>query len=711
MTQRNEPTLIARSRRGAPRTCGPVLLALAVLVSAVPAALAQRAPAQPTPQPQRAQTLTPAQLDQLRRDFQACWDDTGAAAAIEAACNTALAPRSAPAISNVDAAGMGRLHYHRGKAREQLANFNGAIEDFRAAADRDYNAHRAHARIGTIYLNSQPSPALAVDHFRKALAIDANFQEARIGLAVALSQTGDFAGSAAEYRRAIALDPNNATLHRNLGISLYQARLVDDAIKSMERALALKPDDAETRIALIQLQVEKDLDKDALRNLDTLVAAKPNDPNTLVRAGTILTQLRLYDRAIASCAKAISVDEAFTDAYVCRGLALANQGHVRPALDDFNRALQRDDKNPRAYVARGYVHKKSGNFPAAIADLQKAITLDPASEDAHRHLISVYTDAGQLPKALEAFDAAQRLNRNDPWSYVLRAFVWALNGDRDNALRDIDQAFQIVGDKSSVAFLGRGAVYYYIGDVPRAASELQQAIRLNRNDGYAHALLGRVYLKRGDLTRADQELAEAQRLLPSEWQVFRNLGLVALERRNFEQARTMLSRSIDLNGAFAEPFVARGRAYEGMRNLELARLQYQLALTKLDYDVDGREAKAFARQRLAALDQLALAPPTPPEPPRTPPQPPAGTPPNGEPTARPLPPKDDQIGSLPPGAIDPGRPQQRDSQPVVETPQPPRTATRPTDPGQPWYCGLVKSWSGHSQRYTGVRVDLGCERR
>ena len=79
----------------------------------------------------------------------------------------------------------------------------------------------------------------------------------------------------------------------------------------------------------------------------------------------------------------------------------------------------------------------------------KALTLDPASEEAHRYLISLYTDRGELDKALVAFEASQRVNRNDPWSYLLRAFVWALNGDRENALKDIETLFQIVGDRDS----------------------------------------------------------------------------------------------------------------------------------------------------------------------------------------------------------------------------------------------------------------------
>ena len=649
-------------------------------------ATAQQRPAQP--RPAQPAPLTPAQQQQINADIQTCWNDAGEPGAIEKACTSALSPQAQAALVNLDGPSRGRLFYNRGKARELNGEHKTAVDDFVRSATSDYNPHVSYARAGSIYLRHLSDLAKAEENFRKALEINSTYLDARVALAVTLSQKGDHDGSAAEYRRAIQLDPDNAELHRNLGIALYQARLLDDAIKSLEEALRLRANYAEARVALIQMQIEKDLPTEALRNVEILLRASPNDPATLVQAGTAFTQMRLYDRAIESCSKAILIADTHTDAYVCRGLARSNQGLLRQAQDDFNRALQRDQNNPRAYVARGYFLKKSGDLDGAITDLMKALTLDPASEEAHRYLISLYTDRGELDKALVAFEASQRVNRNDPWSYLLRAFVWALNGDRENALKDIETLFQIVGDRNGMAHLGRGAVYYYLNDVPRAITDLQRAIQLNKNDGHAHAFLGRAFLKQGDLRSAEQSLARAQQILPSEWQVIRSLGLIELERRAHDPAKTLLTRSIDLNGAFAEAFVARGRAYEGLRNPALAKVQYELALTKRDYDIDGRAAKEFARQRLAALELIAKAPP-----PTTPPLPPV------EPK-KDEPPKDDTRIA---GPVPPPKPDDR------TTGQRQVTAQAPVRPSL--YCSLVESWSDHSRRYSGVRVDLGCPLR
>ena len=151
--------------------------------------------------------------------------------------------------------------------------------------------------------------------------------------------------------------------------------------------------------------------------------------------------------------------------------------------------------------------------------------------------------------------------------------------------------------------------------------------------------------------------------------------------------------------------MALGKAYEGLRNHDLAKAQYQLALTKLDYDNDGPPAREEAKRRLAALNQPASVATAPPGTAATPPQatPPAvSSAPKAEPKVAAVPPSKDQQPTLTPGSQN----AQSSSQSQTPTPPPPPSVERQQGPSL--MCRVLRSFSGHARDYTGLRIETGC---
>jgi tetratricopeptide (TPR) repeat protein len=434
-----------------------------------------------------------------------------------------------------------------------------------------------------------------------------------------------------------------------------------------------------------------------LADFNAIIATNPTNADTLAGLGAAMTQLKQYERAIELCERAAQVDFKNVTAHVCLGYARTNQGLLQKAEEDFERALQWNNTSAAAHIGRGYLRKRLGNFDGATADFQRALEIDRRSPDALRHLISIHTDRGYLDKALLAFEEASNIHRNDAANFYLRSFIWALKGDPSRARRDIDQAFTLIGTPDSDSYLARAAMNYFLGDTPKAVADAREAIKLNGENGQAHRLLARSLIKQGDLRGAETSLQRAQQLLPNDWNVIRTLGLLELARNNHQKAKDYFERSNDLNPAFNEGFVGLGRAYEGLKLNDLARAEYQRALTKLDYDNDGREARAEAQRRIAALSAPAPAAKTTPVGPLA-----KGDDPTARPGGGPSPTATGPTLSPGAGGTDAGGSKSASG----ANPQPPRKVETAAD--QSLMCRLLGGWLGNARDYTGVKIDIGC---
>ena len=109
----------------------------------------------------------------------------------------------------------------------------------------------AHYEVGR-FLQGQGRYEGAAQAYCRALAIQADYAEARNGLAVVRALQGRIDDAIHEFVLALASQPKAAYLHGNLGYAQFLAGRDEEAISSMERALALDPDDAAVREHLLQ---------------------------------------------------------------------------------------------------------------------------------------------------------------------------------------------------------------------------------------------------------------------------------------------------------------------------------------------------------------------------------------------------------------------------------------------------------------------------
>jgi len=174
------------------------------------------------------------------------------------------------------------------------------------------------------------------------------------------------------------------------------------------------------------------------------------------------------DKALADCAKAVTLDPQNAAAYQIRGKIFQSQGESDKALADYNKAIQYGAKNAAIFSDRGTLLLAKGEADKALADYNKAIAAD-----------------------------AQK-----PSAYLDRGSAWLAMGEADKAVADFGKA-AAMDPKNDLALFDRGAAYLAAGDSDKAASDFRQSLKMNPANAYAGLWL---FMARGGGAAAKKEL-------------------------------------------------------------------------------------------------------------------------------------------------------------------------------------------------------------
>jgi TolB-like protein/tetratricopeptide (TPR) repeat protein len=260
----------------------------------------------------------------------------------------------------------------------------------------------------------------AREQFEAALALDADYVPALVGLARTLALLPSYArlhGEAAGRmvqeaerlaRRAIALDDTNAHAHAVLGtlFTFYQWRWAE-AEAVFERALALAPNDAE-------------------------VANFAGD----------------YYRAVRDPVRSVTMER---------------------------RAIELDPLHAVNHWDMAWAYVGIGDYPNAIVYAESAKALAPARIDPYQVMVWSFGALGRFDE-MRAAQAAMRQNTREAESEYLLADVWAAiyQGERGLALALQEKLEHLAGQgEFSPAFVGYN--YLLLGDSERATAWLQRA--------------------------------------------------------------------------------------------------------------------------------------------------------------------------------------------------------------------------------------------
>ena len=187
----------------------------------------------------------------------------------------------------------------------------------------------------------------------------------------------NFAQEEQEFKLAVALDPSYATAHHWYGESyLAQIGRFGEAEREMQQALLLDP-------------------------VSRIIATDQ---------GVLLYWERRYDDAEQQITKALALDSGFSEAYLCRGKVLLQEGKYKEAITDLETANRINPSNPAIPANLAYGYGLTGN--QAKAEIRLRALLAESEKNAWAIGI-VYLGLGDKARSLDWFEKAVRERSGD----------------------------------------------------------------------------------------------------------------------------------------------------------------------------------------------------------------------------------------------------------------------------------------------------------
>jgi DNA-binding winged helix-turn-helix (wHTH) protein/TolB-like protein/Flp pilus assembly protein TadD len=263
---------------------------------------------------------------------------------------------------------------------------------------------------------TRPELLEGIEHFRKAIELDANYALAYAGMADAyrtLALGGEmrpadvFPHARSAAQRAVVLDPSLAEAHTALGASLFWCDWNwAESEKHLKRALELNPNNA--------------------------------------------------------------------DAHSEYAFLLSNLGRNDEALELAQRALELDPLNLRAKARYGQFLNHAGRTGEALAILQQTMALDPEYWLAYQFATSTHLVRKEYPEAVSTAEMTGRLNQVSTRPIAYGGYARAKLGETESARQALKQLTELAKQKYvpnvNIAVLQLG-----LGDKEAAISRLERA--------------------------------------------------------------------------------------------------------------------------------------------------------------------------------------------------------------------------------------------
>jgi len=206
------------------------------------------------------------------------------------------------------------------------------------------------------------------------------------------------------------------------------------------------------------------------------------------------------DSAYGEIMKAVALKPDYAESYSTLAFVLAKQGKMTEAMDASLKAVERDPSNDWVHAMAGMLLYADKKFPESIEQFKLAIKHNPNSA-VTCYFYGLSLEAVHNPReALENYSKALSIDTSYTDAYNNRGTVLYGMNRTDEAISDFSKAIAIT---PKVQFYQNRAIAYAIKkSFASALSDLDQALKLDPDDGMTYFIRGNTYLQRKNIDKA-----------------------------------------------------------------------------------------------------------------------------------------------------------------------------------------------------------------
>jgi Flp pilus assembly protein TadD len=410
----------------------------------------------------------------------------------------------------------------------------------------------------------------------------------------------------------LALGPGVAAAAAQ-GKTVQHIRVLDSLSELLARGYAaLQKKDYETAVQLFR----------------QYLAAKPDDATAHFQLGYAYTALERWPEAQAEYEKAVALDPKMLEAQLNLGLVLLPRDPAA-AVAPFQKAVALAPDKARPRFLLGKALEGSGKLAQATEQYQAAAKLDANDPEIHEGLARSLLALHQPAEAEAEFRRALALAPHSPQAHLglvdslvaqnksgeaiqaLQSYLEVQPQDRQARLRlatflidgarydEAERALAPLGPSLEADRL-RAEVYIARKQYPEAASVLEKAVALAPQDALLRAHLGHVYLEQRDFPKALDQLSRALRLAPGQNDTLRDLVAARYLSGDYAGALEALDQLARREPLAPVSWFVRATCYDKLGRKPEALDAYQKFLA-LDHGQEDRD-EFWAQQRIRILE-------------------------------------------------------------------------------------------------------------
>ena len=164
-------------------------------------------------------------------------------------------------------------------------------------------------------------------------------------------------------RQSVAIDPNYHEAWLNLAIILGDMHRADEAIEACKQCVALQPENSKHYEVLGNLLRLAESNAAAMAAYVSSLRLNPDQPLVLARLGNLLLQDGNAAEALSHCRRALEIDPSFSEARSLERRILASSGH----LASVEAALDAQSANPEELAKKP---RRAGQLSARTAPIR-----------------------------------------------------------------------------------------------------------------------------------------------------------------------------------------------------------------------------------------------------------------------------------------------------------------------------------------------------
>ena len=393
--------------------------------------------------------------------------------------------------------------YAHGMQAARRGKYPQALQDLHRAIDLHPDFAKAHAALGTVYLQLGNFPA-SENALTRALDITPTLIQAETNLALLYSKTERFEDAIRVYRNLVRKHPESLQVWLGIASAYQQADRFEEAIEAYHESLKRSPNHTAAITNLASCYEAVKQEAQAIQYYKAVLVQKPNLPMANGNLGAIYQKQGELDKALPLLEKAVRYDPQFTAARYCLGLVLTKKREFQRAAMEYQRVIAQQNDHVGAYYNLAQarfrlkqpedgkrameIYRRLNAIAQEIEDRERAILIEPNNPLKQYRLGLVYAKYGKINKAISAFHAVLALDANAHYALNALARLYTLQGVQlQDAISHAEKAFHLTQAPQYLQTLA--LAYYQAGKRESALKAIHTAIEMDpENEAFRQTL-------------------------------------------------------------------------------------------------------------------------------------------------------------------------------------------------------------------------------